>query len=375
MSGKMVSYDYVNDKRDLGDLFTQIVQSKPTLSNLFSVVGKATNTKHEWLEDVVTPSKWTLDAAYTIAGGSITLLTTAGSRIGDVIQFELPTGARATVQLRVTAITSSTVLAVAVYGWTTDVNMATASIATLMSRPKNESTSATADDGYEPVAKYNCTQIFDRTAKVSKTSVEIPKFGIGWAMNYQVDRQLQNLAYDIGNTTINMSRVTRTDTAPGSMGWFMWFLKQAIGNVVDASAAALSGTILNNAFEIGADNGADNMVTLACAPNQARRLSAFNTAGNNPVLSRSETTTGSYVLTFVSDQGHAATIVADRNFDKDKVAIIDPSRINIVPLRAFTDENAAGNGDDFYARRILGEYTMEVKNAAECHVYITNLAI
>ena len=133
----------------------------------------------------------------------------------------------------------------------------------------------------------------------------------------------------------------------------MWFLQQAVGNVVDAAGAPISSTILNNAFEVGADNGADNMVTLACNPVQARKLSAFNTAGNNPVMTRDETVTGSYVVTFVSDQGHVANIVADRNFDKDKIAIIDPSRINVVPLRPFTDENAAGNGDDFYARRIL----------------------
>jgi hypothetical protein len=90
---------------------------------------------------------------------------------------------------------------------------------------------------------------------------------------------------------------------------------------------------------------------------------------------RDEKVAGSYVTTFVTDQGVVMTIVADRNFDKDKVAFIDPSKINLVPLRTFTDENAAGNGDDFYARRILGEYTMEVKNAGESHVYIKNLAM
>ena len=57
--------------------------------------------------------------------------------------------------------------------------MADETIVTLVGRPKNESTSATADDGYEPEAKYNYTQIMDRTAKVSKTSVEIDKYGIG----------------------------------------------------------------------------------------------------------------------------------------------------------------------------------------------------
>gem|GEM_PF-3321105 len=61
MSGKQLSYDYVNSKRDLGDVFVQIIKSRPILSNLFGVSGEAKNTKHEWLEDVVTPLSWTLN--------------------------------------------------------------------------------------------------------------------------------------------------------------------------------------------------------------------------------------------------------------------------------------------------------------------------
>jgi hypothetical protein len=38
-----------------------------------------------------------------------------------------------------------------------------------------------------------------------------------------------------------------------------------------------------------------------CNYEQARKISAFNTSGNNPIISRSETTAGSYVMQFVSD--------------------------------------------------------------------------
>jgi hypothetical protein len=54
--------------------------------------------------------------------------------------------------------------------------MLAGSIVYLMGRPKNDSTDASADNGYEPITEYNYTQIFDRTAKVSLTSVEIPKY-------------------------------------------------------------------------------------------------------------------------------------------------------------------------------------------------------
>jgi len=46
---------------------------------------------------------------------------------------------------------------------------------------------------------------------------------------------------------------------------------------------------------------AGSVDTILCNTNQARKISAFNVGGNNPVVTRDETTTGSYVMRFVSD--------------------------------------------------------------------------
>ena len=375
MAGKQLSYDYQNDKRDLGDVFEQIIKSRPVLTNIFSVGGKATNTKHEWLEDIVAPKSWTLNAGYTAADGLMTLVSTTGIKVGDVLQFEKTTGARSTFNAIVTTVTSSTEIAISTYGSTTDEDLASGAIVTLLGRPKNESTEASADNGYEPTTAYNYTQIMDRTAKVSLTSIEIPKYGIGGALNYQVERQLTDIAYELANTAINMPRVERDSSNAGTMGGFMRFLKQGTGNVVDASSAALSQTILNNAFEVARANGADNLTTIACHPLQARKISAFNTTGDNPMIMRDETVAGSYVTRYVSDQGDVVNIVADRNFNKDEVAIIDPTKITLVPMRRFQDKDATPAGADYVARRIIGEYTLEVKNASNSHVYIKDLAI
>lgn len=155
----------------------------------------------------------------------------------------------------------------------------------------------------------------------------------------------------------------------------MRFLKNAAGNSVDAASSAISQTIMNNAFELFHNNGGMNVSLIVCHPVQARKISAFNTTGNNPQVRREDTTTGSYVTTYVSDQGDIVQILADRNFDKDKIALLDMTRIQVVPLRPFQDSNAANNGDDFEARRILGEYTLEVRNAANCHTYIYGLTV
>jgi hypothetical protein len=380
MAGFQLSYDYQNQKRDLSDAFMQVVQESPVLSTLIRVDGVATNTKHEWLEDVVSPMQRTIKAGspYTIADGAIELTSNVGVKLGDILEFELPTGAMGTLKAKVTAVNvNGETISISIYGGSTDQNMAAGSIVNLLSRPKNEATEASADNGYEPSVEYNYTQIFDRTAKVSLTSIEVPKYGIGGALDYQVSRQLLDIAYEMNRTMIRQARVQRSTSEAGTMGGIMWFLQAATGNSVNASTAAISMGLINDAVEVAKGNGATGLSILLAHPVQARKISAFNQSGNNPVVQRADTTTGSYVTTFVSDQGDVMTLVADRNFDKDKVALLDPSKVALVPLqnRQFQDKDATPAGADYVARRIIGEYTLQVKNAAEAHSYIYGLSI
>lgn len=358
MAGFQLSYDYQNQKRDLSDAFMQVVQESPVLSTLIRVEGVATNTKHEWLEDVVSPQQWTIKAAnpYTIADGVIELTSNVGVKIGDILEFELTTGAMGTLKAKVSAVNiNGETISITVYGGSVDQNMAAGSIVSLLSRPKNEATEASADNGYEPTTEYNYTQIFDRTAKVSLTSIEVPKYGIGGALDYQVSRQLLDIAYEMNKTMIRQARVQRSTSEAGTMGGVMWFLQAATGNNVNASAGAISMTLINDAVEVAKGNGATGLSILLAHPVQARKISAFNQSGSNPVVQRADTTTGSYVTTFVSDQGDVMTLVADRNFDKDKVALLDPSKVALVPLqnRQFQDKDATPAGADFVARRVI----------------------
>jgi len=380
MAGKQLSYDYVNDIRDLSNAFVQVIEQSPVLSTLIRVEWVATNTKHERLQDVVSPMQWAIKAAtpYVAASGTMVLTTNVWVKIGDILEFELTTGAMGTLKAKVTAVNvDGETLSISVYGGSVDQNMAAATIINLLSRPKNEATEASADNGYEPTTEYNVTQIFDRTAKVSLTSLEVPKYGIGGALDYQVSRQLLDIAYEINRTMLRSPRVTRTSSEAGTMGGIMWFLQAATGNSVNAASAAISMSLINNAVEIAKGNGANGLSIILAHPTQARKISAFNQSGNNPVMQRADTTTGSYVTTFLSDQGDIMTIVADRNFDKDKVALLDPSKVALVPLqnRQFQDKDATPAGADYVARRIIGEYTLQVKNAAESHSYIFGLTI
>jgi len=390
MAGYQASYDYANTIRDLSEAFKIIVKQIPTLSALIGapIVGMDGNpivaraTKHEWLEDTASPQSFTVNDTRAIAGGTLVLTSTVGVKAGMVFGFRSALGASKTVQLIVSSVTNGTDLAVAVYGGSTDVQLVATDVAFLIGTPKNESTSPDPVNGYEPTAVYNYTQIFDRTAKVSKTAEAVRLYGIASALDYQVTHQLWRLAYEMNNAIIYGRRVLRDGSNPGSMNGILAYMEAVSGNQVDASGAAISPSLLNDGFEQGFANGATAMRTIVCAENQARKISGFNSSGNNPIITRDEKMAGSYVTSFVSDlpiggQGQVSQIVVDPNFPKDKVLLLDVSQIGVVPLqgRQFTDVDAAGNGDDFFARRVLGEYTLEFRNAATNHIELKNLEL
>jgi len=374
MAWFQLSYDYQNQKRDLSDIFNVIVSKDPVLSSIISVGGIATNKKHERLEDSIAQVSWTLNAAYTSGALTMTVVDTTGMKVGDIYKFEdATTGATSTLKAKVATIPNATSFTFTVYGWSADQNVANASTIELVARPKNEGTDADPDNGTEQVVEYNYSQIFDRTAKVSKTTQFESKYGMVDPLNYQVEYQLKQIAYEVLNSMINGERVQRTATEAGTFGGILALLRDATWNKV-AVGWAITLDAINDAFEVVNSNWWGNAVnTIVCHPFQARKISAFNTTWNNPVMTRSETTAGSYVMDIVWDTGNTVRILADRNRDKDKVAIIDPSKIKLVPFkgRAFSDEDATLNGSDYFARRILWEYTLEMKNASNWHVLLT----
>ena len=216
---------------------------------------------------------------------------------------------------------------------------------------------------------YNYTQIFDRTPKVSKSALAVSHYGVNDLLATQIQRQLEELAYDVEKTIINgLISGPGSSGTPRSMGGIMQYMQLAGSGVLTAGAAVpLTEGIMNDAYELGLGNGANNMAVIVCHPNKHRTISTFinNYRRTNVGQSTNGNVAGSFVDQFLSDQGVASNIITSRHMDKDKVLILDPSKISWVPLngRTFTQEPAQGNGDDAAAVRILGEYTLQFMNA------------
>jgi hypothetical protein len=221
----------------------------------------------------------------------------------------------------------------------------------------------------------------DEYVTLTYTAYQSKMYGInrtpGEIINYLMEKKLQQLAYKVGATSINMPRVLGSSITPGTMGGRLRYLKNTAGvSTVNGGAAQINASLLNQAFEaIRAKGGAGS--TIVAHPVQAKRFSALNTGGNNPQIMRDDTTAGQYVNRFVTDFGDMADIVYSYDMDKNAVAIIDPSKITLRPFLndGFRDMDATTPGSRTLNRRITGQYSLEFKNATTSHALITNILV
>lgn len=369
------SYDLKEVKRDLTDIVTTIMQQQPTLISLIPHAAPpqyARSSKHGWLEDVMSAEVDVLTADATADATTLSVADGTKFRVGMVLVFE-----GHDEMVKVTGISGNTLTVVRGYAGTTAEALSSGTEVKIVARPQNEGTLPGDDTSAKlPGVEWNQTQIFDYTAKVTRTALNTSHYGIDNLITYKVKEGLQIITRRMNNACIYGRRVQREEgSEPGMMGGILYFLKQDGGNVVNAAGADLSQKLLNDAIEkIALDGGTPNV--LVCNTTQARKISAFNV--NNIIVQREDQTAGNFVARFVSDlpAGIITTIVVDTNFPKDKIAILDTSRLKLVPLAGSTlsDFDATPPGADFIARRILGEYTLEVKNAKQAHGLIEGLA-
>jgi len=376
------SYDLNNPKRDVQEAFDLLVKSRPTFLSLLRRGANATATKVEWMEDSMSPLSTTISSfdSNNGSGTGINVASTSGMVAGQLLRFESSTGADHGEIVRIVSVDSSTDLTVERgVGATSTTALTCSHVVYRVSTPKNEGTSASAGASREGTMNYNYTQIFDRTAKLSKTNLSAGQYGGANTMAYQIAREMMDINYEINGALIYGEREQRTSAVEGAMGGILSYLT---GGNVDTTGSAVSATILNNMFKLIFDDGAGmGDYVILCNANQARKLSAFNTAGTNPILSvpQGSTTTGGYISTFVGDlpsmNGFTAKIVVDPIFPKDKIALLDLNHIELAYLRPFTTTVANLPSDDFEAQRILGELSVRIKNGQKAHALATGLTV
>lgn len=376
---------------DVSQIFETILAKRPSFSSLVAVRGVATNHKHEWLEYKKEQTGWVVDGQSNSASAALVLDSTVGVVVGDVLGFTAPTGASHTVSAKVTTVTNTTDLVISRLG--TDENILDNSIVFLISRAKPENSTQNLDTNVKPSRVFNYTQIFRRDLALSRSVLQTALYGLATEadrsekvedlINFQVINQLNNISFELNHSMISGIKAQRVDGGEnGRLGGLLQFLTAQAGSQLDASAAQISQTILNNAIEQAVNNGADGtqLTVLLCHPVQARKISSFNTSGNNPIITRTEEIAGSFVAQYKSDLaatngGALTTIVVDRNFPQDQVAILNMGNLALTPMQNFFVQESTDPKDDGRTFKLLGEVTMEFRNAADDAMLIINLGL
>lgn len=384
MADNVKSYELGNEVRNVQEAFNLLVSQAPALISLIRVGAPARATKEEWTEYSLAPQSTTIASfdGGTATGTGINVASTTGMEVGQLLRFESSAGADRGEIVKIASVDSSTDLTVVrQYGSYpgSAVTLAVGDSVINVSKPKNEATSASATDNTEPSVNYNYTQIFERTATLSRTAIQTAQYGVANELSFQIQTKMKELMFEFNSSLIYGERVQRSASQNGTFGGILAMIR---GGNTDTTGGAISKTILNNLFEACfSDGNVSNNYAILCAPNQARKISAFNTSGSNPIVSvqQDAKTTGGYVQTFVSDlpaaNGFMGKIVVEPSFPKDKIALIDLNNIEIAYLQPFGISDATLPGYDGTMQRVLGEATVRVMNGTKAHGIATGLTI
>lgn len=361
----------------LDQMVDAILLDDTQLLNILGISGEASQTKHEWDEDELNPvtvrassnsTSGALASARTtwIISASEAARVTAGTLIRNQLSGK-------TEVLQVTARTGVTATVVRGYGNTSAEGHAASATYDIISHPRPEGMAGPKDESRARSRNYNYTQIFSAGVQITGTAEAIKHNGPDSESAYQIDKRLREKMRELSRSVIMGIRSTdrHSDTVYGTFGGLLDYIPYASSGNTNTTAETLTPSVLNTMVkQIWDDGGTPTHIVVGGT--QKQKISGFDKEYRRSTLDGRRA--GFTVEEFVSDLGVVLPVVVDRWMPTDTCLVIDSSRIKIMPLRTrgFFLEKLAKTGD-FEPWQIVGEYTMEVKNAAKAHAVHSNL--
>ena len=338
----------------------------------------ATQTKHEWDEDSLNPTT-------ALQSGGTAAQMALGTTTGTVIRFSSSQIGRMTAGtllkdrlsgktevIQVTAVSSTSATVSRGAGGTSAQTHAAAATWEIIAHPRPQGMEGPKDESVARTRPHNFTQIFSKGVRITGTANAIKHNGIGREDSYQIDMRMRELKRELDRAAIMGVRLgnvgSTTYTAMGGVIEWVGFI--GAGNV-NGTAETLTPSVLNAmAKQIYDDGGTPDMVLVGGV--QKQKISTFDQEFRRSTLDARRA--GFTVEEFVTDLGMNLRVVVDRWVPSDVALVLDSSKIKLMPLtgRSMFLEKLAKTGD-FEPWQIVGEYTMEVRNAAEAHAYHFNL--
>lgn len=361
-----------NTARDLTDILSTIIAEQPFFIKAFPRRPNARSVKHEWLEDVLKPQSIGY-SAFNQSTGVLTLPTgsdTTGWAVGDIVRFN---GDPALFQISaISANTSITVAFLASNGSATDAIGDIPTSAGLLifdHAPVLQGSVSGASLFSQSGVEYNYTEILRGDVEITNTALAVKTYGNENSIPYQLERAMIAIGRQMNNIALYGSRSDTAPSAstPGRAGGIYFFGTQAGGLAVDASGDALSLKLINDGAQAILDAGG-NPDTVLCGPGQARVISQL--MRDQIHLNPTDKTRGTFANRVISEStGQVMNVFIEpsmSNLDTD-VWVLDSSSLGISYLRnrQIHSEPATAPGYDGRKWSIIGEFTLEFKNAKQ----------
>lgn len=272
-------------------------------------------------------------------------------------------------------------------GGTAAAELAKGAILYIDSVGRAENSQAENDGIFQPIPMENFFQTMDTAVEMSRRALATMQFGGTNDLKFQVAERIKQLTTQMDRAlvggvkvaeTINGEQVTFT-------GGLRYFMNQAGAIKTDASAADLTLDMINalNA-EVVSRGGTSN--TIAVGIKQARNLSKLVSANYSSNRLGEWVADEGSLLTLPSDLplvGNVNKIVVDTNLRDDELIIFDAGMITVRPMASgnatddgnWTTKDATQNGQDGERARIIGDFSMEIRQSQTHMARLHNLKV
>lgn len=360
-------------KLDLSDVLAAILLDDTDFVSMMGISNDvATQTKHSWVEDA-------LNATTALQSGGTSAQMALGTTTGTVLRLSSSHITRAKITagtllkdrlsgktevVQVTAVSSTSATVTRGYGATSAQTHAAAATWDIIANPRPQGMAGPSDESTTRSLQSNFTQIFSKGVKITGTAQSIEHAGVSSEDDYQIDLRLRELKRELDRTCIMGVKAPNDVGAStyGTMGGIIdWVGFIGAGNN-NGTGETLTPSVLNTLIKACWDSGLYPDTVLVGGV-QKQKISAFDQEFRRSTLDSRRA--GYTVEEFVSDLGINLRVVVDRWVPNDVCVVFDSAKVKILPLkaRAFFLEKLGKTGDS-NDWQIVGEYTMEVRNAS-----------
>jgi hypothetical protein len=380
------------DKIDCSQVLAAVLLADRELLGHIKMGPAAYNIQVDWIEDGLQPC--TFQAQSAAVSTTMTFVTSFSSStsVDNVIRegailapFKPPNGAD--FMTRVTSTNATTGIKIVTYGSTTWTTVDSTTTWLIVASPYKDVDDASSDISTERSKRHNFTQVFERAVGISQTR-----------KNMSMEAVVDELQYQIKNRTLEIKRELDLSVIKGiayhdgtnytgdynlrSMMGLYWYIrdpnldKTLEDSTVTSLSAALTVAAINDlCYKIYGEGGFDETsdCIIVVGPKQQRVIAAMEKDIRR--VEQGERQVGYYRDIFLSDMGKELPIVMDRWCPSDLLMVLDRSRMFLRPLAgdAWHMEKMAKTGRH-EKWQISGQYTLEVRNAAQCHGMLVNLS-